>query len=79
MECIFCDAPNDAKSIEHIISESFGSKDYVMPRSTVCDNCNNRFSKFEDKALSNSIFVFERARLGVVTKKGKNVKGQVKN
>ncbi|QIH37938.1 HNH endonuclease [Flavobacterium sp. Sr18] len=79
MNCIFCDKPNIAKSIEHIVSESFGNKDYVMERSSVCDECNSKFSKFEDKALSNSIFVFERARLGIVTKKGKNVKGQVKN
>jgi hypothetical protein len=79
MNCIFCDKQNEAKSIEHIVSESFGNKDYVMERSSVCEECNSSFSKFEDKALSNSIFVFERARLGIVTKKGRNVKGQVKD
>jgi len=79
MRCIFCDKENQAKSIEHIISESFGNKDYVIDRSVVCDECNSKFSRFEQKALSNSIFVFERARLGVKTKSGKNVRGKVEN
>ncbi|QNA42675.1 HNH endonuclease [Lacibacter sediminis] len=79
MECIFCDQENTAKSIEHIVSEAFGNKSYVAQRGRVCDDCNNRFSKFEGTALSNSVFVMERARLGIATKKGKNAKGKVDN
>lgn len=75
--CIFCDNANNAKSLEHIVSESFGNKHYLMARGAVCDECNNKFSKFEDKALSNTVFVMERARLGVETKKGRNVKGKI--
>lgn len=75
--CIVCNNLNDAKSIEHIVPESFGNKDYVMEKGKICDECNERFSKFEEKALSNSIFTMERARLGVKTKKGKNVKGKI--
>lgn len=75
--CIICDKKNEAKSIEHIVSESLGNERYVMERGKICDECNNRFSKFEAKALSNTIFAMERARLGVKTKKGKNVKGKI--
>lgn len=79
VKCIFCDEPNEAISIEHIIPESFGNITYLMEKSRVCDLCNSKFSKFEDKTLSNSIFTMERARLAIVTKKGKNVKGKVKD
>jgi hypothetical protein len=77
MNCIFCGKENEAKSIEHIVSESFGNRKYVMVRSSVCDDCNNRFSAFEGKALSNTVFVMERARFGIETKKGKSVTGKV--
>jgi hypothetical protein len=79
MKCIFCDIDTEAKSVEHIVSESFGNKDYVMQKGKVCDTCNGRFSKFEDTALTNSVFIMERARFGVVTKKGNNAKGKVNN
>lgn len=75
--CIFCDKPNDATSIEHIIPESFGNKTYLIERSAVCDKCNADFSSFERKALSNSVFTLERARYGIVTKKGKYVTGNI--
>lgn len=77
MVCIFCNDETESVSIEHIVPESFGNKHYVMKKGQVCDVCNSRFSKFEAKALSNSVFVIERARFGVVTKKGKNVKGKI--
>jgi hypothetical protein len=48
-----------------------------MKKYSVCDICNGRFSKFEETALTNSVFVMERAKLAVPTKKGKNVKGKV--
>lgn len=77
-KCIICDKMNSAISIEHIVSESFGNKRYTMKRGEICDDCNKRFSKFEGKTLSNTVFVMERARLGVKTKKGKNAKGRIK-
>lgn len=77
MTCIFCDNENSAKSVEHIVSESFGNKDYVIEKGKVCDDCNGRFSKFEGVALTNSVFVMERARFGIETKKGRNAKGQI--
>lgn len=76
-KCIICDEINDSKSVEHIIPESFGNKRYVMDKGTICNSCNSRFSRFESKALSNTVFAMERARFGVVTKKGKTSKGKL--
>jgi hypothetical protein len=75
--CIVCDRDNESISIEHIVPESFGNKKYKMDAGSICDDCNARFSKFEGKALSNSVFVMERARLGVSSKKGKPARGLV--
>lgn len=77
MKCIICDNENNSKSIEHIVSESFGNKDYVISIGEVCDTCNARFSGFENTALSNSVFIFERARFGIETKKGHTAKGKL--
>ncbi|MEC3905978.1 HNH endonuclease [Tamlana sp. 2201CG12-4] len=77
MKCIFCENINNAKSIEHIVPESFGNKNYTLEKGAVCDKCNNSFSHFEGKALTNSIFVMERCLFGIATKKGKPVKGKV--
>ncbi|WP_158242788.1 HNH endonuclease [Siphonobacter sp. BAB-5405] len=68
--CIFCDNENEAKSVEHIVPESLGNTKYIMPRNSVCDNCNKRFSKFEEKVLTKTVFAFERARFAIKTKKG---------
>jgi len=78
MTCIFCDAENNAISIEHIVSESLGNEKYVMQRGKVCDICNSRFSKFEGKALTKTVFAVERARFAIRTKKKKAVKGKIK-
>ncbi|WP_034893752.1 HNH endonuclease [Gillisia sp. Hel_I_29] len=75
--CIICDKKNNSNSIEHIIPESLGNQHYILEKGELCDNCNNLFSKFENKALSNSVFAMERARLGIKTKKGKTAKGKV--
>jgi hypothetical protein len=75
--CIICNTPNEAKSIEHIVSESLGNKFYVLKKGALCDVCNNRFSKFEQKALGQTILSIERARLGVPTKRNKTAKGNI--
>ncbi len=77
MSCIFCDNPEPGKSIEHIVSESFGNKRYVLDKGEVCDPCNNRFSGFEGVSLSNTIFGMERAIAATVTKKGNAVKSRI--
>jgi len=78
MKCIFCNNENKAKSIEHIVSESLGNTTYLMTRGAVCDECNSKFSKFEAPALTKSILHFERAKMAVSNKRGKNAKGKIK-
>ncbi|MGP2550117.1 HNH endonuclease [Mucilaginibacter rubeus] len=77
MECIFCTKTNTAKSIEHIVSESLGNTTYLMDRGAVCDDCNKKFSNSEREALSSTIFLMERARMGVPSKKGAPASGQL--
>ena len=56
MNCIFCDIENKAKAREHIVSQSFGNEHYVMQKGDVCDECNNKFSKFESTAIGSGRF-----------------------
>lgn len=53
MNCIFCkEESSNSRSIEHIIPESLGNKDHVLPPGIVCDKCNNYFArKIEKKIL----------------------------
>lgn len=75
MECIFCLKENNAVSIEHIVSESLGNTLYKMERNRVCDACNNKFAAFEREALSSTVILMERARMGVPNKKGNAAQG----
>ena len=46
MKCFFCKSDTfDSKSVEHIIPESLGNKQYILGKGIVCDNCNNYFSR----------------------------------
>lgn len=77
MRCIFCCSKQSAKSVEHIVPESLGNKHYVLNKGAICDSCNNLFSKFENKAVYNSILGFERARSAIRTKKRKPGKAKL--
>lgn len=71
MICLTCDGSTLISSEEHIIPESLGNSLYVLKKGIVCRDCNNRFSKFEDKAIYNSYLSFIRIQNGVKTKKKK--------
>lgn len=79
MICIFCHKDSSSsKSIEHIIPESLGNKDYYIPKGYVCDECNHYFAiKIENSLLSQPYFVSLRHRNEILTKKGKLVKQQM--
>ena len=77
MNCIICDKKDDNAPIEHIVSESLGTKKYVLKKGALCKHCNNSFSKFEQKALGATIIGAERSRLGVPTKKEKSAKADI--
>ena len=76
MHCIFCHKDSTAsKSVEHIIPESLGNKDYFLPKGYVCDDCNNYFAvKIERVLLDQPYFRSMRFRNEIATKKGKPVK-----
>lgn len=73
--CIFCHKDSStSKSVEHIIPESLGNKEHILPKGYVCDACNNYFSvKIEKELLAQPYFVSMRRRNDIRTKKGKYV------
>lgn len=73
MRCIFCKGCSDeSKSVEHIIPESLGNKDYVLPKGIVCDKCNNYFAtNIEKKLLEMPYFLVLRHYSLIENKKGR--------
>jgi len=74
-KCIFCLVPSDdSKSIEHIIPESLGNIDYVLPKGLVCDRCNQYFAiKIEKLLLDQDYFKYIRHTRDITSKKGNTV------
>ncbi|WP_292533729.1 HNH endonuclease [Methylocystis sp.] len=72
MRCIFClESDRPAYSVEHIIPESFGNTEHVLPRGVVCDPCNNYLARKVEKPLLDSIhFMNLRGRNVVSNKRG---------
>jgi hypothetical protein len=57
--------------VEHIIPESLGNTDHVLPRGAVCDNCNNYFArKIEGPLLETPWFRHARSRQWIPNKRG---------
>lgn len=73
MKCIFCKNLSDnCVSIEHIIPESLGNKEHVLPKGVVCDTCNNYFAvKIEKPLLELPYFRSARFRNDIENKKGR--------
>lgn len=57
--CLFCGGSTDTSvSIEHVIPESVGNVDIVLPVGVVCDGCNNYFArKLEGPVLASGAFL----------------------
>ena len=73
MRCIFCktDSSNSI-SVEHIIPESLGNKEHVLPSGIVCDKCNNYFArKVEQPLLGDDYFLYARFSNLIPSKRGK--------
>ncbi|KAA2240311.1 HNH endonuclease [Chitinophaga agrisoli] len=75
MQCIFCKRNSDnSTSVEHIIPESLGNKDHILPKGIVCDQCNSYFAiKIENELLSQEYFRFIRSTQNVLSKKRKTI------
>lgn len=73
MKCIFCkNDTSQTRSIEHIIPQSLGNEEHILPRGTVCDSCNNYFArKIENPVLSSGMFKLLRAERNISNKKGR--------
>jgi HNH endonuclease len=73
MHCIFCQlVSDDSRSEEHIIPESLGNTDHILPRGWVCDRCNNYMSRKLEKPFLDSLHLIEaRFTLAVPNKKGR--------
>jgi hypothetical protein len=72
MRCIFCKKNStDSRSVEHIIPESLGNTEHILPRGTVCDGCNNYFArKIEGPLLDTLWFRHARSRQRIESKRG---------
>lgn len=72
MNCIFCSAQShESKSVEHVIPESLGNKEYVLPAGVVCDKCNGYFGrKIEQPLLEIPFFKQNRHRNNIFSKNG---------
>jgi hypothetical protein len=57
MRCIFCKNSSDnSTSVEHIIPESLGNVEHILPSGWVCDGCNNYFSREVEKPFLDSLY-----------------------
>ncbi len=71
MRCIFCkkDSSN-SRSVEHIVPESLGNKNHILPKGVVCDTCNNYFAiKIEKPFLESGAITTLRFNQGIPNKK----------
>lgn len=73
MRCLFCkDKSDHSLSIEHVVPESLGNEEHILPRGWVCDSCNNYFArKVEKPFLENHYAVESRFRMMVPNKKSR--------
>jgi hypothetical protein len=72
MRCIFCKGDSTgSRSVEHIIPESLGNIEHILPRGVVCDPCNNYFArKVEGPLLETQWFRHARSRQIITNKRG---------
>lgn len=73
MNCIFClkEVDGENKSKEHIIPESLGNIETILPPGIVCDKCNNYFSrKIEQPILNSPMIRLLRFDRNIPNKKG---------
>jgi hypothetical protein len=61
MRCLFCkNDSSTSRSIEHIVPESLGNVDHILPAGIVCDRCNNYVAREIEKPLLDARYFRER-------------------
>lgn len=73
MRCIFCKQDSSSsRSVEHIVPESLGNDEHVLPIGAVCDGCNQYFArKVERQLLESPMFRLLRADMAIPNKRGR--------
>jgi len=73
MRCIFCKSSTvNCKSVEHIVPESLGNKEHILPVGWVCDKCNNYLACNVEAPFLNSWYGRNsRFEMRVASKRGK--------
>jgi hypothetical protein len=62
MHCIFCKRDSTGSgAVEHIVPESLGNTEHVLPPGVVCDECNNYLGRAVEKPVLESEY-FTQAR-----------------
>lgn len=79
--CVYCERSDRTfKSEEHILPESLGIDELVLPRGTVCDECNNGIlCELDQTLLSFEPIAFCRVLYAGLTKDGKLPKANFSN
>ncbi len=74
MRCIFCkEDSSDSRSVEHIVPESLGNIDHVLPPGVVCDKCNNYIAREVEKPFLDSRYFQERRFYAGIPNKKKRI------
>ncbi len=74
MHCIFCKKDSStSRSVEHIIPESIGNIDHILPVGTVCDSCNNYIGREVEKPFLDSLYIKERRFYAGLSNKEKRI------
>jgi len=74
MRCIVCKkVATSSRSVEHIIRESLGNVDHVLPPGIVCDKCNNYIAREVEKPLLDSHYFKERRYYATLPNKKKRI------
>ena len=71
MRCIFCKTNSDGcTSVEHIVPESLGNTEHLLPKGWVCDTCNNYFAREVEKPFLDTLYGrSSRFEMGVANKR----------
>jgi hypothetical protein len=73
LRCIFCKKDSStSRSVEHILPESLGNEEHILPPGIVCDRCNNYFaSSVEQAVLESGYFATSRFYGKIPNKRGR--------
>ena len=78
--CIFCKSKEGKFTTrEHTLPESLGNYMSILPRGWCCNNCNSKFSKFEEKFLKMNPFLLMKVFATNYTKSGKFPSAEYEN